>query len=185
MIRIFLVSLAAAAAIWPHAAAAQAATPPNRGVQVGDRWTFDQRDEITGLPTATFTHVVTEISPNEFVVRVTNPGRDTSSTRIYDHDWNLIDRSNFIQETLETPAGTFEAFKIESRRRAIAAADPSKSWEYENTEWYAPQINHWVRRMLLTRRQNRVITSSARNWSPTAASHNAWASAVMPSGTVT
>jgi hypothetical protein len=195
--------LASSMALSPHLLVAQLLAQPENTVQVGDRWTFDQRDEITGLPTATFTHLVTEISPTEYVVRITNQGKTGSSIRIYDHDWNVTERSDFkfkpnngagikpplavgkqwqseyearntqtgsafkesvthkvtAQEMLETAAGNFDAFKIESRRREINVKDPSKSTEYESTEWYAPKISYWVRRLLITRAQKRVTSN--------------------------
>jgi hypothetical protein len=189
----------------PSVLTAQSPAPADSPVQVGDRWTYDERDEITGLPTVTFTHTVTEVSPAEFVMRVTTQGKTGSSIRIYDHDWNLIDRgdrkykpnngagikpplavgkewrseyetrstqSSFVaknslaakvtaQETITTSAGTFETFKIESRRREVSGADPSKSAEYQNTEWFAPQINYWVRRLLVTRLQKRITANTS------------------------
>ena len=63
------------------------------------------------------------------------------------------------QGTITTSAGTFETFKIESQRREISSADPSKSSEFQNTEWYAPQINNWVRRLLVTRIQKRITAN--------------------------
>jgi hypothetical protein len=57
--------LAAAAAIWPHAAAAQAATPPNQGVQVGDHWTFDTKDEAGTFETFKIEHRSQHISPSD------------------------------------------------------------------------------------------------------------------------
>jgi hypothetical protein len=192
--------LAGSIAMAPRLLSAQSPAQPENTVQVGDRWTFDQRDEISGLPTETFTHLVTEISPTEYVVRITSQGKTGSSIRIFDHDWNETERWNFrfnpnngagikpplsvgkqwrseygarntqtgsafkesiphkvtAEEMLETPAGSFEAFKIETLRREINVKDPSKSTEYENVEWYGPQINYWVRRMLITREQKRV-----------------------------
>jgi hypothetical protein len=183
--------------------AAQSQAPADNGVQVGDHWTYDQRDEITGSPTTTFTDTVTDVSPTEFVVRITNQGKSGSSIRIYDHDWNLIDRGNFkfkpnnggginppltvgkewrsehetrstqssyaaktsvvakvtAQEMITTSAGTFETFKIERRMREVSSADPSKSSEDQITGWYAPQINHWVRRLFVTRIQKRLTSS--------------------------
>ena len=189
----------------PSVLTAQSPAPAGSPVQVGDRWTYDQRDEITGLPTITFTHTVTEVSPAELVMRVTTQGKTGSSIWIYDHDWNLIDRGNFkykpnngggikpplavgkewrsehetrstqssyvaktsvaakvtAQETITTSAGTFETFKIESRRREVSSADPSKSAEYQDTGWYAPQINYWVRKLLVTRLQKRITANTS------------------------
>jgi hypothetical protein len=63
------------------------------------------------------------------------------------------------QEQLTLRAGMFDTFKIETRIHQIAASDPSKYWDYENVSWYAPQINHWVRRMLVTKAQKRTTES--------------------------
>jgi hypothetical protein len=191
-------------ALWPCRGVAQAPDQTNNPVRVGDWWTYDQRDEITGTPTTTFTHTVTDISPTEFVLRLTNQGKNGASIRVYDHDWNLTDRGDYkykpsmgggvkpplavgkewhsehesrsasgyvgkgsvtrkvtAQESITTPAGTFETFKIESLRREINAADPSKSQEYQDTEWYAPQINYWARRLIVARVQKRVIANTS------------------------
>src|SRR5258708_4239049 len=148
---------------------------------------------MRGFTTRSFSHTITEVSPAEFVMRVTTQGKTGSSIRICDHDWNLIDRGDFkykpnngggikppllvgkewrsehegrstqssyvsqtsvaakvtAQETITTSAGTFKTFKIESLRRDISSAAPSKSPEYKNPEWYAPEINYWVRRLLV------------------------------------
>jgi hypothetical protein len=68
-------------------------SPPAGTIQVGDRWTFDQRDEITGLPQDTFTRAVTELSPNEIVVRQSIRGKTGFSVIVYDHNWNHIETS--------------------------------------------------------------------------------------------
>jgi hypothetical protein len=198
MMRVGLLSILAAAP-WPCVLGAQSQAP-NEGVQVGDHWTFDSRDDITGLPTGTFTTIVTDISLTEFVARRTTQGKGGFSITIYDHDWNVIEtpdwrykpkdgygirqplvvgkewRSEYearstqgsfanketlisrvtAQETVVAPAGTFDAFKIERHRREVSGADPSKSWEWEDTWWYAPQINFWARRMWLKRDHKRV-----------------------------
>jgi hypothetical protein len=62
---------------------------------------------------------------------------------------------------ITTSAGTFATFKIESKRREINATDPSRSWDYENVGWYAPQINFWVRRTYLTRVQKRMTANTS------------------------
>jgi hypothetical protein len=65
------------------------------------------------------------------------------------------------QEPIRTPAGTFEAFKIETRRHEISAADPAKFWDYEYVRWYAPPVNHWVRRQSVVKARNRLTSSSS------------------------
>jgi hypothetical protein len=194
-----------AAALSPQKLAAQSLSEASSEVQVGDRWVFDSKDEITGYPKETYTHVVTEISPKEIVVSLTVRGKSGSTILVYDHDWNLVEgpvwkykpsdgqgirlplavgkewRSEgdvrnvqtgvahkysivskvAAQETVTTSAGTFETFKIESRLREIAAADPSKVWEVEIVNWYAPQINHWIRRTSVTKFQKRTTVSTS------------------------
>jgi hypothetical protein len=202
---VFMLAALAAAAAWPLAVAAQSPGQSDDPIRVGDHWTFDTKDEITGNPIETYTHVVTEISPNEIVVSSSVRAKTGSSLVVYDHDWNRIENSTFkytpkdgqgirpplavgkewrseyvtrntktggawkdsvaakvvAQEMVTTPAGTFATFKIESRRHEISATDPSRSWEYENVGWYAPEINHWVRRTLLTKAQKRTSASTS------------------------
>jgi hypothetical protein len=65
------------------------------------------------------------------------------------------------QEDVTTAAGTFNAFKIERQVRQFNAADPSKLTESQIVLWYAPQINHFVRRTTLVKFQEltRLIMS--------------------------
>jgi|SRR5579864_5540392 len=49
------------------------------------------------------------------------------------------------KETITTPAGTFETFKIDRRMKQINVRDPSKSRDVQFLTWFAPEINHWVR----------------------------------------
>ena len=55
------------------------------------------------------------------------------------------------QEQITTPVGTFDTFKIEQQVREIDAANPSKLTESQIVVWYAPQINHFVRRTILVK----------------------------------
>lgn len=50
------------------------------------------------------------------------------------------------QEMITTDAGTFDAFKVERQARWLDPLDPARMWEFEVVSWFAPQINHWVRR---------------------------------------
>jgi len=65
------------------------------------------------------------------------------------------------QETVTTPAGTFDTFKIEMRIQEINTADPSQLYQYENAMWFAPQVNHWVRRKFVTKIRNRTSQSTS------------------------
>jgi hypothetical protein len=62
------------------------------------------------------------------------------------------------QETVTPPAGTFDVFRIERQVREFNTADPSRSTEAQVTLLYAPQINHWVRRTILTKLQKRLLS---------------------------
>src|SRR5260370_7868479 len=86
-----LLLLAGLAAAWPHVLAAQSPAPTDDMVRVGDRWTYATKDEITGLPTETFTHVVTEISTNRTVIGASNQENSGSRPVIFDRDWNRLD----------------------------------------------------------------------------------------------
>jgi hypothetical protein len=197
--------VAGLAAVWPYVLAAQSPAPTDDMVRAGDRWSYDTKDEITGFPTDTYTHTVTEVSPADFVVNLTFRGKNGSSLVIFDHGWNRLENPTFkykpndgqgireplaigkewrfefegrnkqtgsgsktsgvskivAQEMVTTSAGTFATFKIETRKKEISAGDQSKSWDYENVGWYAPQINHWVRRTFLTKIQNRTSAKSS------------------------
>ena len=43
------------------------------------------------------------------------------------------------QETVTTPAGTFETFKIERQMKEFIIADPSRYWDTQMLMWFAPQ----------------------------------------------
>ena len=196
-------SLLVGSALWSDALFGQPADQAGDAVRVGDRWVYDTKDEITGFAKATYSQVVTEVSPKEVVLNLTFRGQNGSSLMVYDHDWNRIEQSNVKfrpndgqgirlplavgkewradyearatqtgavskgsvlskvvgREMVTTPAGTFDAFKIETRVQNINTADPSQLFLYENVNWYAPQVNHWVRRNLVSKVRNRTQSS--------------------------
>jgi hypothetical protein len=63
------------------------------------------------------------------------------------------------QEPVTTAAGTFDTFKIERQVRQFNTADPSKLTETQVVIWYAPQINHFVRRTALVKFEKRTRSS--------------------------
>jgi hypothetical protein len=78
------------AAAWPHVLAAQ--SPEVGGpVRVGDRWVYDTRDEMTGLPKETYTEIIAEISAKEITSKIIFSGKGRPYVLVYDHDWNLVD----------------------------------------------------------------------------------------------
>jgi hypothetical protein len=60
------------------------------------------------------------------------------------------------QETITTDAGTFDTFKIEQQARYLDPLDPARMWEFQIVSWFAPQINHWVRRTTLIKFEKRL-----------------------------
>jgi hypothetical protein len=60
------------------------------------------------------------------------------------------------QEKITTDAGTFDTFKIEQQARWLDPLDPARMWEYQIVSWFAPQINHWVRRTTLIKFEKRL-----------------------------
>lgn len=68
--------------------AASAAQADN--VRPGDRWVYEVRDEITGTVKGIRTFAVTEVSPKEVAVRVTNAGSDVNRLMVQDRSWNVL-----------------------------------------------------------------------------------------------
>jgi hypothetical protein len=83
------------AVLQPRLLFAQAPEQPNGQVRVGDRWTFDAKDEITGLPLQTFIHVVTELSPDQIIISASRKGENAHRLAIYDRNWNMLNNSSF------------------------------------------------------------------------------------------
>jgi hypothetical protein len=50
------------------------------------------------------------------------------------------------QESVTTRAGTFDTFKIETTYSLRSSNDPTKKVQVTTQTWYAPAINHWVKR---------------------------------------
>ena len=66
------------------------------------------------------------------------------------------------EESITTKAGTFNTFKIETNSSSLNANDPTKKNEYRATTWYAPAINHLVKRtskVLSDGHVNEIITT--------------------------
>jgi hypothetical protein len=63
------------------------------------------------------------------------------------------------QESVTTPAGTFETFKIELHLKSYNPVDQTKVLETDVVTWYAPNINRWVRRTSALRAEKRLRSS--------------------------
>jgi hypothetical protein len=55
------------------------------------------------------------------------------------------------QESLTTRAGTFETFKIETSYSVRGVKDPTRKAEIAAQTWYAPAIDHWIKRTFVSR----------------------------------
>ena len=74
---------------WPANGAAQTAVPGN--IRVGDRWSYDIRDGLTGDHRQAITIVVVDINDKEITTRTTYRGKDRPQTMVFDLDWGRID----------------------------------------------------------------------------------------------
>jgi hypothetical protein len=63
-------------------------------------------------------------------------------------------------ESVTTRAGTFDTFKIETSFEIRNANDPTKKLQVTQLVWYAPVIDHWVKRTNTTRSDGRVRDKS-------------------------
>jgi hypothetical protein len=64
------------------------------------------------------------------------------------------------QESVTTKAGTFDAFKIETTFVANNVNNPTLKNNVTSTTWYAPAIDHWVKRTFVLRVDNHLQTSN-------------------------
>jgi len=80
----------------------------------------------------------------------------TTNTKTGAH-FKVSDVSKVVaQESVTNDAGTFDVFRIERQVTEFNTADPSRSDESQVTLWYAPQINHWVRRTIVNKVQKHL-----------------------------
>ena len=61
---------------------------------------------------------------------------------------------------VSTKAGTFETFKIETTYPRRNVKDPTKKEEVTGQTWYAPAIDHWVKRAIITRVDNHLVVNN-------------------------
>jgi hypothetical protein len=166
--------------------------------QLGDHWTYEIRDEITGKVTATRENVVTDVTPAAISVRFRRIGATNNSEdgfAVYDRSWNMVEarpwryspndgtgiqapleigktwpvKTNNIngttgaiwrrsgiskvvgQENITTKAGTFDTYKIETTFTGTNVNNPMLKNQVTSLTWYAPAIDHWVKRTFVSR----------------------------------
>ena len=64
------------------------------------------------------------------------------------------------QESVTTQAGTFDTFKIETSIQVQNANNAMNKVQVVVQTWYAPKIDHWVKRNVITRSEGRVRSNS-------------------------
>ena len=90
--RLIAMSLATQVLFAGHCAA-QAVDPGP--VRVGDRWSYNISDDLTGDIRQAVTLVVVETTEREITTRVSVKGKDRPQTMVFDHDWGRIDDGLF------------------------------------------------------------------------------------------
>jgi hypothetical protein len=174
-------------------------------VRVGDRYTFNTKNEVTGEATGTYVALVTAISDKEIVTAISFTGKTGSRVVVLDHDLNRLDdsvskfspndaqgirrplavgeewhyeydarnmqtgvasRASGVskvvsQETVTTPAGTFDTFKIERHVAMHQTLDQTRGSDTEVVIWYAPKVNRWVRRTFAVRIEGRLRSNTS------------------------
>jgi hypothetical protein len=74
--------------------------------------------------------------------------------------WKWSGRSKVIgQETITTQAGTFDTLKIERTAYAHLTNDPTRKSEITEQTWYSTAIDHWVKRILVTRANKHLMVN--------------------------
>jgi hypothetical protein len=75
--------------------------------------------------------------------------------------WKRSGTSKVVgQESVTTKAGTFDTFKIETRFTGTNVNNPTLKNEVTSLTWYAPAIDHWVRRTFVSRANKHLQISN-------------------------
>jgi hypothetical protein len=70
--------------------AEEATSNPPAAVAVGDHWTYEVKDEISGALKLTQTDLVTDVSNNQITVRFDVANTTRSGIIVYDRSWNIV-----------------------------------------------------------------------------------------------
>ena len=75
--------------------------------------------------------------------------------------WKRTGTSKVVgQESVATRAGTFDTFKIETAYTVQNVNDPTRKEEVTSQTWYAPAIDHWVKRVFVLRANKHLRTNN-------------------------
>ena len=75
--------------------------------------------------------------------------------------WKQTGRSKIVaQEAVTTRAGTFDTFRIETVFSRHPTNDPTRKIEITQQTWYAPAIDHWVKRASALRENQHLVSNN-------------------------
>jgi hypothetical protein len=75
--------------------------------------------------------------------------------------WKRSGTSKVVgQESVTTKAGTFDTFKIETRFTGTNVNSPTIKNQVTSLTWYAPAIDHWVKRTFVSMANNHLQISN-------------------------
>lgn len=76
--------------------------------------------------------------------------------------WTRSGTSKVVaQESMTTRAGTFDTFKIVTTVATHNVNNPSRTAQFETETWYAPTIDHWVKRTEKTRVSGHLVDNTS------------------------
>jgi hypothetical protein len=191
----------------PAAEVKSTSEPPEKmeDPQLGDHWTYELRDEVSGEIKSTFVQTVTDATATEISVRTTVLGNPNNGYLTFDRGWNLTNNGTWRytpndgsgvrmplsvgkswtvkstdartapnatwkrsgtakvlgQESITTRAGTFDTFKLELSSQLQSSTDPTKKVQFVQQTWYAPAIDHWVKRTAESRQDGHLKDKSS------------------------
>jgi hypothetical protein len=120
----------------------------NSGMNVYDRsWKYAPHDG-TGIVTPLAIGKTWSLQSNDINTANGAVGKRSGTSKVV------------AQETVTTKAGTFETFKIESNYSIRGVNDPTRKTDIKSETWYAPAIDHWVKRVFTSRVDNHLRVSN-------------------------
>lgn len=89
--------------------------------QIGDHWTYEARDDISGDIKGTITLTITDITPAEFAVRMTIDGKSDARDQTFSRSWDIVNNGTW-QFTPNDGGGVRPPLSV------------GKTWSFESTD---------------------------------------------------
>ena len=100
-----------------HSLAEETAAPDD--LRVGDRWSYDVRDDTTGDLRRAITYVAIEVTDKEITTRAMERGKDRPNTVIFSREWGRID--NGLWQTRPSGYGIEKPLEVNKEWRNEAS----------------------------------------------------------------